>query len=148
MNQKILYSALTLYTCANINNVDKISSGIEDLCPKIKTGMELEIRKDFNKDKNDFMKTYSLYIEDKTIIYKESTTSEKSLKLNIEKQELETTGTLNKNKRYKSSVLGQRNEKYYKQLNNFLEKLKSFDNPRWINFKLNDVIECIQTHNK
>ena len=149
MNPKLLYSALMLYTCANINNVNKAQTSIEDLCPEVKTGMRLELRKNFNEDKDEFMKTYLLYTEDNTIVYKEFTTAnDKSWRLNLETHKISTTGTLEKSKTYKKSMLGRRNEKYYDQLNKFLERLESFDNPRWMNFKLNDVVECIQANNE
>lgn len=134
-----------LYSCAQFSRVNESSLTIDDVCPKLGNGMKIELKKDFDTENNKFMETYLLHTSKNSIVYNViSETSQSYIKFNPIKQEIETGGTLEKNKKYKGLIFGRKNKDYDTQLNRLLDGMKSFDNTSWVYFNLNDVIECVE----
>ena len=145
MRNKLLYPILMLYSCAQFSKVDVYTPTLDDICPKIGSKMKIELKKDFNKNIDDFITTYLLKTYNQHIEFKRtSEEGERYIKFNLIEQKIETGGTSEEKKTYKSLIFGRKNKDYDKQLNRFLGELKYFDNTRWMYFNLDDVIDCIE----
>ena len=145
MKNKLLYSILMFYSCAQFSKVGVYISNLDDVCPKIGSEMKVELKKEFNGSLDDFMKTYLLKTYNQHIEFKMTSEEDESyIKFNTIKKEIETGGLSEEKKTYKGLVFGRKNKDYDTQLNKLLEGIKSFENTRWMYFNLDDVVECIE----
>jgi hypothetical protein len=134
-----------LYSCAHFSKINGPGLTIEDVCPKIRNEMRVELKKKFDVNNDKFMETYILYTSNNSMVYNViSETHQRYVKFNPIEQEIETIGKSGEKKIYKDLIFGRKNREYDKQLNGLLEDIKSFDNTKWMYFNLNDVIECIE----
>ena len=145
MKNKLLYPILMFYSCAQFSKVDVYTSNLDYVCPKIGSGMKVELKKEFKGGLDDFMKKYLLKTDNQHIEFKRTSGKDENyIKFNPIKKEIETGGLSEEKKTYKGLVFGRKNKDYDTQLNRLLEGIKSFDNTRWMYFNLDDVVECIE----
>ena len=69
MKNKLLYPILMFYSCAQFSKVDVYTSNLDYVCPKIGSGMKVELKKEFKGDLDDFMKKYLLIISEQPSVY-------------------------------------------------------------------------------
>ena len=144
MVNKLIYSALILYSCAHPPKIEAYRPNLEDICPKIKN-VRVELKKEFNENVDGFRKTYIINTDDQCIEFKiKSEEDEKYIKFNPLKKEIEIDGFPGERTIYKNLEFGEKNKEYENKLHEFMDSIKSFDNSKWIYFNLEDIIECVE----
>ena len=124
MKKDILIYFISFYSCVYFN---KVGPDISEVCPNLNSGSRIELKK-INKTHDT--KSY-LGIHKNFIDYKGNNSY---IKIDPGLGEILYNG-----KKFKK-----KHEDYSKKIYEFIKQLDYFRDSRWINFRIEDVIECIE----